>query len=102
MRRSSGPPLRLHPDSPLIFPCKTNPMENVGPMTGSFESYFVVRSNPPGQRIEREGIFNAQYVAKFVAEARAEGYPVELIDGFVRVTFEPGIWREFYTLEGEL
>lgn len=72
-------------------------------MTGSFEAYWVDRrtTRHHGSAIEFEGTFSATYVTQFVTEARAEGYQVELIDGeFVRVTFEPGIWREFYPVGG--
>lgn len=73
-------------------------------MTGSFEAYMINRwiGRPC---TEFEGTFNAEYVVKFVAEARVEGYTVEnhtdMTPAFVRVVFEaqdgtPWVYREFY------
>lgn len=79
-------------------------------MKGSFEAYMINRTpSGEGTAIEFEGTFNADYVAKFVTEARGEGHAVELhttMDpAFVRVVFEikhdkPWIYREFYPVKG--
>jgi hypothetical protein len=75
-------------------------------MVGSFESYFVNRTETTP--IQFEGTYTADYVRKHVSEAVSAGYKAERLEGFARVIYEwhedgrPWIYQEFYPIEQEV
>jgi len=68
----------------------------------SFYGYMVNRDERPA--VVFEAVFSDQYFCEQVADATAEGFTVEQIEDWVRITFveqdgKPWIYREFYPVK---